>query len=368
MIGRRHAWCPRCDEVRQARPGAACPVCSARLVGLPRVSTSASWQAGWGGLQQQARSLLPALRATALAVVVLGLLAGGFIAGRAAAPARATPAAPATTTPPSVTLPDGRVLAGSIRDLGWHATSGKVSLLLRTVLATRDSTNLTFEATGLDPDWRPETLGDVHVLDGQGRELALNRPSQDLPVFRSREEVPGAAMISIALGGRVEPSAVARVTVGRLVLARRSEESLTGTLVDAALKRSVDQAAQGPTDLPPASCPSCRLLVRCEVCQSLRLAGTAYRHGQVTLLLAPTRRSVGETLGSDVIIFSASGQLTSMVTTLEDGGAMISFSALQLAQTSERGQATMPFGVTVMLNRTQVAQGPWQLDQRSGSR
>ena len=39
MAGRRQGWCPRCDEVRAARPGTACPACGrAGLLPLPRVA------------------------------------------------------------------------------------------------------------------------------------------------------------------------------------------------------------------------------------------------------------------------------------------------------------------------------------------
>jgi hypothetical protein len=371
VVGRRPAWCPRCDELRQGRAGSACPVCSARLVGLPRVATAVSWQAGRDALLRRVRSRLPVLRAVAAAVALLALLVGGFVAGRAAAPARAAPAAPATTTPPSLTLPGGRALSGSFRDFGWRAVHGRVSLTLRSIFATRDTTNLVFEAAGLESGWSLETVGDLHLLNGQGRELAAGRLGEDLPVFRAREAGPGLASVAVALQGRVDPGAVARVTVGRLVLGQRFEDHLTGTLVDAQLKRLIDQAQGGRPNLP-AACQSCRLRVRCLDCQGVRVAGTAYRRGQVTLLLGAAGADAGGDLpGHTEIVVSGSGgpgQINALNTTLESGDTMVTFDARQLAEISERGQATMSFTVTATRDLMRTEQGPWQIDRQSGAR
>jgi hypothetical protein len=371
MVGRRQAWCPRCDELRQGRAGSACPTCSARLVGLPRAATAVSWQAGRDALLQRMRSQLPVLRAVAAAVAVLALLVGGFVAGRAAAPARAAPAAPATTTPPSLTLPGGRALSGSFRDFGWRAVHGRVSLTLRSIFATRDTSNLVFEVAGLEPGWSLQTVGDLHLLDGQGHELAVERRGEDLPAFRAHEGGPGLAAVTVALQGRVDPDAVARVTVGQLVLGQRFEDHLTGTLVDAQLKRLIDQA-QGGRPNAPASCQSCRLRVRCDDCQGVRVAGTAYQRGQVTLLLGTAgARPEGDLPAHTEIVVSGSGgpgQINALDTTLEGGDTMVTFDARQLAEISARGQATMSFTVMATRDLMRTEQGPWQIDRQSGSR
>jgi hypothetical protein len=371
VVGRRPAWCPRCDELRRGRAGSACPICSARLVGLPRAAAAVSWQAGRDALLRRVRSRLPVLRAVAAAVAVLALLVGGFVAGRAAAPARAAPAAPATTTPPSLTLPGGRALSGSFRDLGWRAVHGRVSLTLRSIFATRDTTNLVLEAAGLEPGWSLETVGDLHLLDGQGRELAINRLGEDLPVFRAHESSPGLAAVTVALQGRVDPNVVARVSVGRLLLGQRFEDHLTGTLVDAQLKRAVDQA-QGRRPNPPASCPSCRLRVRCAVCQGVRVTGTAYRRGQVTLLLGTTggHPEGGLPAHTEILISGSGGpgQINALDTTLEGGDTVVTFDARQLAEISGRGQATMSFIVTATRDLMRTEQGPWRIDRQSGAR
>src|SRR5919198_6403072 len=129
VIGRRPAWCPRCDEVRQARPGSACPTCSARLVMLQRGSAQNTLLARRDALLQQARSWLPALRVVGVAAALLGLLAGAFVAGRSSSPASAAPAAPPTTAATVLTTPGGRTLSGGLREFGWRAERGGGSLL-----------------------------------------------------------------------------------------------------------------------------------------------------------------------------------------------------------------------------------------------
>jgi len=326
--------------------------------------------AGRDALFEQARSLLPALRVVAAGAVVLALLAGAFVAGRSSSPASAAPAAPATTAPSVLTLPGGRVLSGNIRDFGWRADHGEVSLTLRTVLLTGDNTSITFEVAGLEPGWSVVAVRDLRVLDAQGRELALNSVAQDLPAFRSRAPAAGVGVATIALQHRIDPGAVAQVSVGRLVLAQQFEERLVGTLVDADLKRRTDQTQPGQQDqvAGPASCPSCSLQVRCDGCQTIRMAGAAYRHGQVTLLLASTEPAGGETLAqADIVVSAASGQIGSMDTTVE-GDTMVSFDGRDLAATTDPGQARMSFEVMAMINRARVAAGPWRIDERSGSR
>jgi hypothetical protein len=366
----RHAWCPRCDEVRQARPGSACPACSARLVGLPHLSGPAPWWGRPAALLQQARPLLPALRAVAAGAVLLALLAGAFVAGRGSSPAGAAPAAPASTTPSTLTLPGGRQLSGSIRTFGWRAQQGQVSLLLRSMFTTGDTTGVTFEALGLDSEWSVETVGDLRVLDNQGREVALTRVDQDLPVLRSRESARGVTMVTVLLQHRIDPSSVVRVSVGRLVLMQEFDERLAGILVDKDLKRRIDdQQGQSRPPTSPASCPSCRLQVGCDTCRTVRVAGTTYRHGQVALLLASTGRAAGESLaGADVIVSGPGGQIGSLDTTLDGGDTVVTFDGQELAATTEFGQTSMRFDVTATLSRARVVQGPWEIDQRSGSR
>jgi hypothetical protein len=372
VIGRRPAWCPRCDEVRQARPGSVCPTCSARLVALPRGSGQAALLARRDALLAQARSWLPALRVAGVAAVLLGLLAGAFVAGRSSSPASAAPAAPPTTAATLLTTPGGRTLSGSVRDFGWRADHGQVSLLLRRVFATGDTSSVTFEATGLQPGWMVEAVRGLRILDARGRELGLSSIAQDLPAFRSREPAAGVSVVTVSLQQRVDPDAVARVSVDQLILGQQSEERLLGTLTDPDLKRRTDatQPPQETATTGPATCPSCSLQVRCAECQTIRLAGATYRRGQVALLLTPAGRAAsGESVvQADVLVASSSGQIGSLLTGTSSGGTIVSFDGNDLAAATQRGQSRMSFSVTAQINRMRTVAGPWEIDQGSGSR
>src|SRR4029453_7814261 len=108
----RQAWCPRCDEVRAARPGADCPVCGPRLLGVPagrpgqppaRGPPPAPGPPRPGGANRLLgglRALAPAATAVGVALLVLAVVASAFAAGRLT---RTTPAAPAAA--PTTTLP-----------------------------------------------------------------------------------------------------------------------------------------------------------------------------------------------------------------------------------------------------------------------
>jgi hypothetical protein len=372
VMGRRPAWCPRCDEVRQARPGSACPTCSARLVTLSRGSGQAALLARRDALLKRARSWLPALRLVGVAAVLLGLLAGAFVAGRNSSPASAAPSAPPTTAAPLLTTPGGRTLAGSVREFGWRADRGGISLMLRTVFATGDTSSVTFEATGLQPGWTLEAIRGLRILDAQGRELGLSSIAQDLPAFGSREPAPGVSVVTVSLQRRVDPNAVARASVSELILGQQSEERLLGTLTDADLKRRTDagQPTQESATTGPASCPSCSLQVRCAECQTIRLAGATYRHGQAALLLTSAARPASDesVFSADVLVASSSGQIGSLFTGISSGATIVSFDGRDLAAATQRGQSRMAFTVTAQIDRMRTVAGPWEIDQRSGSR
>jgi hypothetical protein len=337
-------------------------------MGLPQLAGPTPWRGGLATLLPQARSLLPALRAAAAGMVLLALLAGAFAAGRSSGPASATPAAPAATAS-TLTLPGGRQLQGNARDFGWRATRGKVTLVLRAMFTAGDTTSITFEALGLDSGWTLGNLESVRVLDDQGKEVALSGIEQELPVFHSREAGPGISLVTVMLQRRIDPSSVVRVSVGRLVLGQELDEGLSGTLVDKDLKRRVDQQQGQPRPLTSAaSCPSCQLQVRCDSCQTIRVGGATYRHGQVTLLLTPRRPTNGSLEDGVIAVSGESGQIGSLRSTLQSGETVVTFAAQDLAAITGTGQTKMAFMVMASLTRERTVQGPWEIDQRSGLR
>ncbi len=371
MVWQRQAWCPRCDEVRRARPGSACPACSARMVALPPTARGSARRSGRAALVQRLRSLLPAARAVAAGAVVIALVAGAFVAGRSSRPASAA-AAPATTSGGSAVgaLPGGGFVAGVSRNLGWSALHGELRLTLRRITATGSATRIVFEVSGLERDWTLAGVRGLHLQDARGQELATRRLARPFPVVDTSDLGGGTVEGTLEVDRRIDPNAVAAVTVDQVVAFQGSSEQLDGTLVDADLKRLVDQNPESQVE-GPDTCPSCRLQVRCRECQAIRLAGSTYQHGQVVLVLSQVGQfNEDETLAdADIQISSGgSGQIGSFETSAPGGDAVIQFPARDLAAVTESGNPRMPFTVLARVNQGRAVNGPWRVDQRSGQR
>src|SRR4029450_12177389 len=98
MAGGRQAWCPRCDEVRTARPGADCPVCGRRLLAVPAERPRPPRPGRAARPLGRLRALAPAAAAVGVALLVLAVVASAFAAGRLTRTTPAAPAAAPTTT------------------------------------------------------------------------------------------------------------------------------------------------------------------------------------------------------------------------------------------------------------------------------
>src|SRR4029453_2541660 len=98
MAGGRQAWCPRCDEVRAARPGTACPVCGRRLLTVPPARPGQPQPGPADRPARRLRALAPLAGAVGVALLVLAVVGSALVAGRLT---RTTPSAPAVapTTP-----------------------------------------------------------------------------------------------------------------------------------------------------------------------------------------------------------------------------------------------------------------------------
>jgi hypothetical protein len=374
MVGqRRQAWCPRCDELRGARPGSSCPVCSAPLLGLPQVSRAAAWRAGRDRLVERLRTLLSAARVVAVAAVVLALVAGAFAAGRSSRPsgAAAAAAAPTTTDASGRALPGGGLSTDISRVFGWSVLQGDVTLTLNRITATGPTTRIVFEVSGLERDWSFGGVVGLRLTDASGRQFAVGRPNEPLAADELEDLGGGSVLGTVDLGRRIDPNTVAGATVAQILQLRRSSERLQGTLVDAELKRLMDSSPQDTLDRPGA-CPACTLEVRCVRCETVRVMGSSYRDGRVVVLLAQTgQQASGESLAHADILVSAAGpggQIGSFEDTSEGGDTVVEFAARDLAVSTPRGQQGMAFDVMAGVTRSQSLNGPWQLDQRGGQR
>jgi hypothetical protein len=374
MVGqRRQAWCPRCDEVRRARPGSPCPVCSASMVALPQLSKAPSWRGGRAVLLQRLGSLLPAARVVAATAVALALVVAAFAAGRSSRPtAEAAAAAPTTATRPAGRpLPGGGLSTDVSRVLGWSVMHGAVTLTLNRITATAGTTRITFQVSGLEREWALASVIGLQLEDSSGRQLAIGRPSEPLAVDGLENLSGGGVLGTVKLSRRIDPNAVAGATVSRVIAMRSSGEHLRGTLVDEELKRLVDASPQNMLNRQ-GPCPACSLEVRCLDCESVRVEGFTYRDGRVVVLLSqeggpsPGQESLAD---ADISVATgAGGQVGSFESTALSGDTVVEFAGRDLAASTERGQRRMSFDVVATVTRSQSVSGPWRLDQRGGQR
>jgi hypothetical protein len=335
---------------------------------LPQASKTPGWRGQKAALLKRVEALLPALRVGAVTVVAAVLVATAFVAGRSTRPAAASSgSAPTTTAEASGSaLPGGGFSSDISRQFGWSVVHGDVTVTLNRVTATGRSTVVTLEVSGLRRDWSFAGVGGLVLTDAAGKQLAAGSPTS--PADDRINLGGGSQQGSIQLDRRVDPNAVAGATVTSVVATRASNDFLTGTLVDAALKRAFDQSPESQPKLP-ATCPDCRLEVRCERCESASVAGSGYANGRVTVLLSQVGRAVtGERLADADIAVSGGDhhvRFGSFETTGESGVTVVQFDARDLATTVGPGHSSMPFQIVASLQRSQLVSGPWRINAQA---
>lgn len=371
MAGRREAWCPRCDELREARPGSACPVCGrAGLLALPPQpgQPGASLR---GRASRRLRALLPAIRTGAVVALLLAAVAGAFAVGRLT---RSTPAT--TATPPASTLPsfseEGPVTGR--RNFGWRAVDNGVTVTLRAVTVGVGFTRLELNVaspgrlTGLPG---VSALHGLRVQDADGNDLLPGGEIDHINTASSDRADAGSVDTAVVLDRSIDPQALARVQVRGLTTADRVNERLGGVLVDPQLQRNLTEDGSYLRERRP-SCPNCKVRVDCGDCRTIRVAGTAYHRDQVLLWLEPAKSTRQPGLNAAVqgaVVFSDSGggglELTSWIDDLDGaGGAVVAFDANGLAnQTTDpdTGKGTMAFDLAVSVDAEVPVRGRWDI-------
>jgi hypothetical protein len=370
MVGqRRQTWCPRCDELRGSRPGSPCPECSAPVVALGQASQAAPWRGRRDLLVERVRTALPAARVVGGALVVLAVMAGAFAGGRSARPSGG--AAP-TTTSAGRLLPGGGFSTDVSRVFGWSVLHDKVTLTLNRITATTGTTHVIFEVSGLERGWTFGGVQGLQMTDSGGRQLVAAAPGEKFSADELQDLGGGSRIGTIELSNRVDPNAVASVSVARVVVTRRSREQFTGTLLDAGLKRRMDSSSAPNQFARPGACADCTLEVHCADCQTARVAGSTYRDGRVVVLLSQAGKAApGESLADADILVSPdgpAGQIGSFESSTESGSTVISFDARDLASNTPRGQERMGFDVLASVMRSEVVNGPWLIDRNGGQR
>ena len=371
MSGGRQAWCPRCDEVREARPGAACPVCGRRLLALPPERPGQAPPGRADRLLGRLKTLAPAAGPAGVALLVLAVVASAFAAGRLT---RTTPSAPAAapTTTVGGFLDEGPETGR--RDFNWQARSAGMTVTLRSITVGARYTRLELHVDGVRRGREVSALNGLRIRDLDGRDLLAGGVIDRIATATSHNAPDrGGLDTEVVLDRPLDQGAVASVELGGLTVARGVSEELRASLLDPQLRRLLG----GNVDIGDwlarrGSCPGCRLRATCPGCRTIQVTGTAYHRGRLVIAveavgpaassaLSPTRRRVvvtGENGGSEL-----PGWIDA------DGpSGVISFGADLMPVLSEPGPDDQPMGirVTVEALAEQAVPGSWTIREAGG--
>ncbi|HEX8930651.1 MAG TPA: hypothetical protein VGA45_17180, partial [Actinomycetota bacterium] len=220
MVGqRRQAWCPRCDELRGSRPDSPCPQCAAPLVALGHPSQAATWRGRRDLLVERLRAALPAARVVGGVLVLLAVMAAAFAGGRSARPSGGAAAAAPTTTA-GRPLPGGGLSTDVSRAFGWSVLHGNVTLTLNRITASAGTTQVVFEVSGLERDWTFGGVQGLQMTDSAGRQLLATAPGEQLSADELQDLGGGSVLGTVELSNRVDPNAVASVSVAQVEATR----------------------------------------------------------------------------------------------------------------------------------------------------
>ena len=170
MGGGRQAWCPRCDEVRAARAGAACPVCGRQLLAVPPARPGLPQPGRADRLARRLRALIPAAAAVGVACLVLVVVASAFAAGRLTRTTPSAPGAAPTTTAPGF-LDEGPETGH--RDFGWEIRDSELTVELRTIAAGTGFGRLELHVDGVRRGRGISALEGLRIRDADGRDLQI---------------------------------------------------------------------------------------------------------------------------------------------------------------------------------------------------
>jgi hypothetical protein len=370
MGGGRQAWCPRCDELRSARPGAACPVCRRQLLAVPSARPGQPQPGRADRVAGRLRTLAPAAAAAGIAALVLAVVASAFAAGRLTRTTPSGPATAATTTVPGFL--DEEPETGR-RDFHWAARDGRLTVELRSLTVGTGFSRLELHVDGVPRGREVSALQRLRIRDAAGDDLLAGGELDAIATAASRPNPQGGIDTEVVLDRPIDLQAVATVELGGLTVARQVEERLRGTLVDRELRRRVD-GGFGDTGwlAQRTDCPGCRLRLACADCATVRVTGTAYRRGRVVIALEavgrleqtalnPSRRRVFVTDDAGVSELPAWIDGT-------DGAAVVSIAAGLLAAVwpgDPDADEPMAFAVRVEAQAEQVVRGSWTIAQAS---
>jgi hypothetical protein len=370
MTGGRQAWCPRCDELRAARPGAACPVCGRRLLTVPPARPGQPEPRPVDRARRRLRALLPAVGVFGVALLVVAAVASAFAAGRLSRTTPSTPAAgPATTVPGFI---DEGPETGR-RDFNWRTRGGGLGVMLRSITVGTGFSRLELHVTGVTLGREISALKGLRVRDAAGKDLVPGGEIATVSTASSRPASQGGIDTEVVLDRPLDQQAVATVELRGLTLARHVQERLHGTLVDRELQQQLGDNFQDSEWLSARrDCPACRLRLSCQDCRTVRLAGSTYRRGRIMVVLkavGPLERSALNPSRQRVVVTDKAGisELSAWIDG-SDGTAVVSVGAEQLAAVGLDAPDgdPLPFEIVVQAQAEQAVEGAWKLSQPGG--
>jgi hypothetical protein len=366
MAGGRQAWCPRCDEVRAARPGAGCAVCGRQLLPLPPERPGQPRPGRADRLLGRLRALAPAAGAVGVALLVLAVVASAFAAGRLTRTTPSTPVAAPTTTVPGF-LDEGPETGR--RDFNWEAQTNGITVELRSITVGTGFTRLELHVDGVRRGREISALEGLRIRDADGKDLLLGGELARIATAASRPSPGGGIDTEVVLERPLDPQAVAAVELRGLTVARGIQERIGGTLVDQELRnRAADNFDDTVWLARRQGCPGCQLDVACEDCTGVRVAGWAYRRGRVTIAvealdqveqtaLNPSRRRV---------LVTDDGGLSELPAWIDgSGGSAVITVAADLLAAVRYGdpddEEPMAFNVVIQAQAEEVVRGTWAI-------
>jgi hypothetical protein len=357
----RQAWCPRCDEVRQLRPGRPCPVCASQLLAVPSASGPRRPPAPRLNLRARAGNargqVLPAARAALAVLAAVVLVAGAFVAGRVTR-SSATAATPTAAVATSSTRDSDDRSRSSGQVYNWSSRAiGGIELTLYSISAGDRRTTLRLEASVPD-DRSIATVQGLSVTDSGGHQLLGPEPVREAPARGSPFGGSELALVTVdqPLADR---AGVSQVQVDAVTFSNQVEENLAVTVVDPRL-------AKQPLTTDGA-CPTCKVEVRCESCTTISVAGATYQQGAVVILLAPKGPIDRSVLGGgepSLLVTEAEFRSEHQpAVDREDGGVTaVRFAINDLAPGNN--QPRLQLQVTVANELAHTVKGPWRMRPR----
>jgi hypothetical protein len=371
-VASRKAWCPRCDEVRAARPGAACPVCGRQLLRVPAARPGQPEPGPAERGARRLRALLPMAGAVGIALLVLVVVGSAFVTGRLT---RTTPSAPAAAVPTS-TVPGffGEGPETGRRDFNWEARDGGVTVKLRRLTAGTGFSRVELHVDGVRRGREISALERLRIRDAAGKDLLAKGELGTIATAASRPDPSGGVDTEVVLDRPLDLSAVASVELGGLTMAREVVEVLEGSLLDPQLQRRASDAVDDDSWLAERrSCPGCRLRMACQDCRTLRVVGSTYRRGRVLIAVEALGRPEQTALNPSRrrVLVTGDGGVAELTAWIDGtgGSAVISVGADVLAASrlgEPRDAEPMPFEVRVQAQAEQAVPGRWTIRQAGG--